>query len=148
MSTDRWMDKNVVCIHKGILLSHNKEKGKTEDEMVGWHHWLNGYEFEQTWRRCKRQGSPACCSPWGYKELDMTERPNNKWKMNAVMPLIATWMDLQIMILSKISQKKTNTIWYHLYVQPKIWHSWTYLRNRRRLNDIENRLVVVSVEGE
>ena len=46
-----------------------KEKGATEDEMVGWHHWLNGCEFEQTRGDSKGQGSLACCSSLGCKEL-------------------------------------------------------------------------------
>ena len=45
----------------------------TEDEMVGWHHRLNGHEFEQTLGDIEKQGSLACCSPWGRKESDMTE---------------------------------------------------------------------------
>ena len=45
----------------------------TEDEMVGWHHWLDGHEFEQVPGVGIRQGSLACCSPWGGKELDTTE---------------------------------------------------------------------------
>ena len=49
----------------------------TEDEMVGWHHQLNGYEFGQALGDGKGQGSLACCSPWGRKESDMTERLNN-----------------------------------------------------------------------
>ena len=48
-----------------------EEKGVTENEMVGWHYWLNGHEFEQTPRDGERQGSLACCSPWVWKELDM-----------------------------------------------------------------------------
>ena len=44
----------------------------TEDEMVGWHHGLNGHEFEQTLVDGEGQGSWACCSSWGHKELDMT----------------------------------------------------------------------------
>ena len=48
-----------------------------EDEMVGWHHQHNEHEFAQTGDR-EGQGSLACCSPWGYKELDTTERLNNK----------------------------------------------------------------------
>ena len=48
----------------------------TEDEMVGWSHQLNGHEFEQTPRDSEGQGSLACCSPWGRKELDMTEQVN------------------------------------------------------------------------
>ena len=50
----------------------------TEGEMVGCHHWLNGYEFEQALRDSKGQGSLVCCSPWGHKESDMTEQPNNR----------------------------------------------------------------------
>ena len=49
----------------------------TEDEMVGWHHWLNEHEFEQAMGDSEGQGSLACCSPWGSKELDMTEGLNN-----------------------------------------------------------------------
>ena len=49
----------------------------TEDEMVGWHHQLNGHEFEQTPGDSEGQGSLVCCSPWGHKELDRTERLNN-----------------------------------------------------------------------
>ena len=51
-----------------------EEKGMTEDEMVGWHHRLNGHEFEQTPGDCEGQGSLAGCSPQGWKESDMTER--------------------------------------------------------------------------
>ena len=49
-----------------------EEKGTVEDEMVGWHHRLNGHEFEQTPGDGEGQGSLACCSPWGCKEWDMT----------------------------------------------------------------------------
>ena len=54
-----------------------KEKGTTEDEMVGWHHQLNGQEFEQTPGDGEGQGSLACCNPWDRKELDMTQLLNN-----------------------------------------------------------------------
>ena len=49
----------------------------TEDEMVEWHHCLGGHEFEQALGLDDGQGSLACCSPWGHKELDMTDCPNN-----------------------------------------------------------------------
>ena len=55
-----------------------EEKGVTEDEMVGWHHWLNGHEFEQILWDGEGQGSLACCSPWGCEESDTTECLNNK----------------------------------------------------------------------
>ena len=54
-----------------------EEKGMTEDEIVGWHHWLNGYEFEQTPGDGEGQGSLAWYSPWGHKESDMTKQLNN-----------------------------------------------------------------------
>ena len=53
-----------------------EEKGMTEDEMVGWHHWLNGHEFEWVPGVGDGQGSLVCCSPWSLKESDMTERLN------------------------------------------------------------------------
>ena len=56
-----------------------RQEGKwvTEDEMVGWHHQLNRYEFEQTSGDVEGQGSLVCCSPWGHKESDTTEWLNN-----------------------------------------------------------------------
>ena len=45
----------------------------TEDEMVGWHHSLNGHEFEQTPANSEGQGSLVCYSPWGQRESDTTE---------------------------------------------------------------------------
>ena len=49
----------------------------TKDEVVGWHHHLNGHEAEQTLRDSEEQGSLVCCSLWGCKELDMTLQLNN-----------------------------------------------------------------------
>ena len=50
-----------------------EKKGMTEDEMVGWYHWLHGHEFEQALGVGDGQGSLVCCSPWGHKESDTTE---------------------------------------------------------------------------
>ena len=50
-----------------------EKKGTTEDEMVGWHHWLDGHRFGWTPGVGDRQGGLACCSPWDRKESDMTE---------------------------------------------------------------------------
>ena len=54
-------------------LKAGEEKGRTEDEMVGWHDRLNGHEFEQGPGVGDGQGSLTCCSPWGHKESDVTE---------------------------------------------------------------------------
>ena len=53
-----------------------EEKGTTEDEMAGWHHWLDGRELEWTPGVGDGQGGLACCNSWGHKELEMTERLN------------------------------------------------------------------------
>ena len=50
-----------------------EEKGTTEDEMIGWHHQLNGHELDQTLGNSEGQGGLACCSPWGWKESDTIE---------------------------------------------------------------------------
>ena len=52
-----------------------EEKGATEYEVVGWHHQLNGHEFEQALGVGDAQGSLVCCSPWGCKESDIAEPP-------------------------------------------------------------------------
>ena len=53
-----------------------EEKGMTEDEITGWHHWLDGHEFGWTPRLGDGQGGLACCNSWGRKESDMTEGLN------------------------------------------------------------------------
>ena len=78
-----------------------EEKGMTEDEMVGWHHWLSGHEFEQTLGDIEGQGSLACCSPWGRRESDMTERLNNN--NNKGTTPATTWMNSENIKLSERS---------------------------------------------
>ena len=80
-----------------------EEKGTTEDEMAGWHHWLDGCESEWTLGVGDGQGGLACCNSWGHKESDMTERLN--------------WTELNWMILLKI-------IWYNGHV---ISHLYTHI---------------------
>ena len=67
-------------LEKTLMLGkteRQEKKGTTEDEMVGWHHQLNAHEFEQAPGDGEGQESLACCSPWGHKESDTTERLNN-----------------------------------------------------------------------
>ena len=67
-------------LEKTLMLGKIEEKGATKieekDEMVGWHHCLNGHESEETQRDSDGQRSLACYSPWGCKESDTTERLN------------------------------------------------------------------------
>ena len=57
--------------------SRQEEEGMTEDEMVGWHHRLDGHEFEQVPGEGEGQGSLACCSSWACKESGSTDQLNN-----------------------------------------------------------------------
>ena len=61
----------------------------TENQMLGWHHQLNGHEFEQALGVSEGQESLACCSPWGCKEPDMTEELNkyDNWKSIRIIQL-------------------------------------------------------------
>ena len=70
-----------------------EEKEITEVEMVEWHHWFNGHEFEQAPEVGDGQGSLACCSPWGLKELDTTEQLN--WNEIPVifLHIFLSWSD-------------------------------------------------------
>ena len=66
----------------------------TEDEMVGWHHRLDGQEFEQAPGDSEGQGGLLCCSPWGRKESDMTWQVNNNiaWEVfRFLFPVIEGW---------------------------------------------------------
>ena len=71
--------QRAISLEKTLMLGDisQEEKGMAEDEMVGWHHPLNGHEFEQTLGDGEGQRSLVSCSPWGHKELDMTEQLNN-----------------------------------------------------------------------
>ena len=68
--------QRVDSLEKTLMLGGiggQEEKGTTEDEMAGWHHRLNGHEFEQAPRVSDGQGSLACCSLRGHRESDMTK---------------------------------------------------------------------------
>ena len=62
----------------------------TEDKMVGWHHLLNGHEFEQTLGDGEGQGSLACCNPWHCKVLDMTKQLNKN--NNTILPMMVNFI--------------------------------------------------------
>ena len=62
-----------------------EDKGTTQDEMVGWHHWLNRHEFKQAPRVGDGQGSLEGCSPWGRKESDTTEHTHTETRISLDM---------------------------------------------------------------
>ena len=75
-----------------------EEKGVTEDEMVGWHHQLEWHEFEQAPGVSDGHGSLACCSPWGRKESETTERLNWTEVLNYA-PFWARWWNFMPVLL-------------------------------------------------
>ena len=66
----------------------HEEKGMTGDKIVGWHHQLNGHEFKQAPGDGEGQGSLACNSPWGCKELETTEQLNNNKTFSENGPIV------------------------------------------------------------
>ena len=85
-------------------------------------------------RRSSRLKTHVCCSP----SVGLCK------KNNEIMPFVATWMDLVIIIVSEVSQTKANVRWYYLYMESK-WYKWAYLQYR--LTDIESNLMVTKREG-
>ena len=85
-----------------------EEKGMTEDKVVGWHHQLDGHEFEQAPGIGEGQGSLACCSPWGCKESNTTEQLN--WTVLAVLPAV----------LKGFSQYSFSTFTFQQSSMPKL----------------------------
>ena len=94
-----------------------EEKGTTEDEMAGWHHGLDGREFEWTPGAGDGQGGLVCCNSWDHKESDMTERLNwteLNWKM------YSTRLTQHTVPLAKYSkQKECHCI--HLLIYCLLW---------------------------
>ena len=71
--------RRTDSLEKTLMLGKiegRKRSGRQEDEMVGWHHRLDGHEFEQALGVGDGRESLACCNPWGCKESDMTEQLN------------------------------------------------------------------------
>ena len=97
-----------------------EEKGTTEDEMVGWHHWRDTHECEQALGVGDGHGGLACCSPWGHKESDKTKQLN--WtELNKTR-----WRLIYIRKMSITGAGETLKL--HLYLRgPKINHTHTVI---------------------
>ena len=130
-----------------------EEKGMTEDEMVGWHHWLDGPEFEQTPGSGEGQGSRACCSSWGRKESDTTEWLNNSYIAGKLFPLWATreahsnqknWHDTWRLInkgpRGLFSLGKSETQWLGGTESQGFLWAWCPERSRKLSTDIDSPL--------
>ena len=116
-----------------------KEKETAEDEMVGWHHWLNGHEFEQASGVGEGQGSLACYSPWGRRESDTTEWLN--WtELEEVIQFLSLfpydswpetknaseWLRKKFNIMSSILGKPQFYHWFNYFAPPSHFSHWGY----------------------
>ena len=96
--TKNWLIRKDPDAGKGW---RQEEKGTTEDEMIEWYRWLDGHEFEQSLGVGDGQGSLACCSPWGHKELDLTEWLNStqlNWVLKNMPGDSVLWSSLKITV--------------------------------------------------
>ena len=92
-----------------------------QDEMVGWHHWLNGHEFEQTLGDSEGQGSLACCRSWGHKDSDKTEQLNNKILTTVPFPVFLVQLFLfNCFFFSGPSHSYIN-VWLSKSFQINVW---------------------------
>ena len=85
-----------------------EEKGTREDDMIGWHHRLDGHELEQAPGVGDGQGSLACCSPWGGKESDTTERLN--WTEHPMNPFLKTEIHKTVITTFKLAHFVSKTL--------------------------------------
>ena len=114
-----WLPMRRTDPLEKTLMLGKTESGRRrgwQDEMVGWHHWHNGHEFEQALGVGDGQGSLACCSPWGHKELDMTERLN--------------WTELLLKVCSCKQQTPHLSVWFWICIYWNISHEVWSCRKR------------------
>ena len=99
-----------------------EEKGTIEDEMVGWHHRLNGHEFGWTPGVGDGQGGLACCNSWGRKESDVTERLNwteLNWTQHSNLLKSILWIQCETLNLGQKEKNSKCTINFLLYMNKK-----------------------------
>ena len=98
-------------------------KGMAVDKMFGWHHWLDGHEFEQALGVGDGHGSLVCCSPWGCKDLDMTERMNWTELNIGQIPLFTDFLEFSLLLLYVDS---SIWIWNHFikWNPPVAWFTF------------------------
>ena len=116
------------------------------------YHRLNVYEFEEAPGVGDGQGSTACCSPWGHKESDMTERLNWSYliytqrhthtilllsikkqeREKGILPCMITWQLPEGFMLSEVGWWQTNTVWFHLHVESENQNKWTKITKQKQ----------------
>ena len=109
-----------------------EKKGMTEDEIVGWYHWLNGHEFGQALGVGDGQGGLVCCSPWGRKESDTTEQLN--WTKG---------QELEYKLPLKKLKKKSlsKTLYFHIIRTKNLPHTLTVQLIQLKVNYLLHKAI-------
>ena len=108
------------------------EKGTTEDEMVRWHHWLDGREIEQALGVGDGQGSPVCFSPWGLKESDTTEQLNWTERESYHRAFISSfWVRLNVHSRVTLTSVQFLLPQVHLFISSLSFPSLAYISQYR-----------------
>ena len=118
-----------------------REKGTTEDEMVGWHYRLDGHEFEQALGLGDGQGSLACCSPWGHKELEITEtelmlgkiegRKIRGWQRTGWLDGITDSVHMSLSKLWEMVKSRVRWVKHDWVTEQQQWSLWVSLMAQR-----------------
>jgi len=119
-----------------------RRKGTREDEMVGWHHWLDGHEFKQAPGVGDGQGGLVCYSSWGHKELHTAELLNNN--NNAYMQYVQKSTKDQGTGKTK-STTKNNFLWCLQYTQSK--NAWQLEHKRQKRYYLKTQKIVTAQEA-
>ena len=140
--------RRTDSLEKTLMLGKiegGRRTGATEDEMVGWHHWLDGNEFEQAPGIGDGQGSLVCCSPWGHKESDMTEQ------LNWTEPMKETW-EMQVWSGRSSGGGNGNPLQYSCLENPMDRGAWwatvhEVTKSRTRLKQCSTHALTHDAQG-
>ena len=122
-------DAKSRLIRKPLMLGkvEDEEKGATEDEMVRWHHWLSGHEFEQAPGDNGVLGSLACCSPWGHEDSDMTEQLTQITCLSPSSQIFESHLSSPVQNLALLSHSNALSLGLPWWNQSKkSWHVWVF----------------------
>ena len=116
-----------------------EEKGMTEDETVGCHHWLTGYEFEQTPGNSEGQGSLVWCSPWGHRVgHDLTTEQQQHWQLSVQSIVVLHWLSCESLIGWALAREEEKVfllviglcygpnVWQHPFLASQFYFNWGF----------------------
>ena len=101
------------------------------------------YTIAKTWKQTKCSSTEERIKMWYIYTLEYYSAIKKEWDISICSNMDTT----RDTVLSEVKSEGESTMWYHLYVESKVWHEWIYLRDRNRLRDIENRFMASKGKG-